>query len=408
METIVKTPHTVNRRYATWSAFALIPLTGFATDIYIPSMPHMATSLQVSTIQIQITLSLFLITYGLSQLFIGGILDSFGRHKPILAAIVIFAMACLAICFTHNIYLIYLMRIIHGMTIAVIIVAKRAYFVDVFTGDDLKNYLGIFTIIWSTGPIIAPFIGGYLQNLFGWQSNFYFLAVYALVMALVEFMFAGETLKEPIKFSFRRITGIYKEMISTLPFSLGLVMTGLAGSMMMVYNMSGPFIIEHQLGFSPVVAGYSSLILGLAWMIGGFIGKGTVNQPFLPRLVINTITQTFFVTLMVLSLGWIANLYSLIFFAFTIHVSAGYIYNNFFSYNMTRFPKNAGIAGGLSGGIAYIIMSILSYSIAYVLPPQDERNLSYGYLILVMMAVVTMTLFYRAHKRAGHPHPSFN
>jgi len=400
METSVKITHTPNQRIATLSALALIPLSGFATDIYIPSLPQMATSLEVSTIQAQITLSLFLITYGVSQLFVGGLLDSFGRHKPILGALFIFAVSCLVICLTHNIYLIYLMRMIHGMTIAVVIVAKRAYFVDVFTGEELKNYLGIFTIIWSTGPIIAPFIGGYLQSVFGWQSNFYFLAAFALIMAFVEFIFGGETLREATKFSFDRITGIYKNMVGTLTFSLGLIMTGLAGSMMMVYNMSGPFIVEHQLRLSPIVAGYCSLILGLAWMIGGFVGKATINQPFLIRLLVNAGLQTFFVTAMVLSLGWMANLYTLIFFAFAIHVSAGYIYNNFFAYNMTRFPKNAGIAGGLSGGVAYIIMSFMSYSIVYVMPPKDERNLSYGYLILVLLAVITTILFYWANKRS--------
>jgi MFS family permease len=398
METTIKITQTSHQRIATLSALALIPLSGFATDIYIPSLPQMATSLQVGTIQAQLTLSLFLITYGISQLFIGGILDSFGRHKPILGALVIFAVSCLMICFTHNIYLIYLMRVVHGMTIAVIIVAKRAYFVDIFTGAELKNYLGLFTIIWSTGPIIAPFIGGYLQSIFGWQSNFYFLAAFALIMAFMEYAFGGETLKETTIFSFNRITSIYKNMIGTISFSLGLVMTGLAGSMMMVYNMSGPFIVEHQLRLSPIVAGYCSLVLGLAWMIGGFIGKATVNKPFLTRLFVNAGLQTFFVAAMVLSLGWIANLYTLIFFAFAIHVSASYIYNNFFAYNMTRFPKNAGIAGGLSGGVAYIIMSLMSYSIVYELPPKDERNLSYGYLFLVLLAVITTILFYRASK----------
>jgi DHA1 family bicyclomycin/chloramphenicol resistance-like MFS transporter len=398
MDTTIKISQTSHQRIATLSALVLIPLSGFATDIYIPSLPQMATSLQVSTIQAQLTLSLFLITYGISQLFIGGILDSFGRHKPIFGALVIFAFSCLVICFTHNIYLIYLMRVVHGITIAVIIVAKRAYFVDVFTGAELKNYLGLFTIIWSTGPIIAPFIGGYLQSIFGWQSNFYFLAAFALIMAFTEYAFGGETLKETTIFSFNRITSIYKNMIGTTSFSLGLVMTGLAGSMMMVYNMSGPFIIEHQLRLSPIIAGYCSLILGLAWMIGGFIGKATVNKPFLTRLFVNAGLQTFFVAAMVLSLGWVANLYTLVFFAFAIHVSAGYIYNNFFAYNMTRFPKNAGIAGGLSGGVAYIIMSVMSYSIVYGLPPKDERNLSYGYLFLVLLAVITTILFYRASK----------
>jgi MFS transporter, DHA1 family, multidrug resistance protein len=36
-----------NERISTLLAFALIPLSGFATDIYLPSMPSMARDLQV-------------------------------------------------------------------------------------------------------------------------------------------------------------------------------------------------------------------------------------------------------------------------------------------------------------------------------------------------------------------------
>uniref|UniRef100_A0AAU6WN91 Major facilitator superfamily (MFS) profile domain-containing protein n=1 Tax=Chryseobacterium endophyticum TaxID=1854762 RepID=A0AAU6WN91_9FLAO len=54
------------------------------------------------------------------------------------------------------------------------------------------------TIVWSVGPIIAPFIGGYLQKNFGWQSNFYVLAGYSALLLISEFIFSGETLKKEI------------------------------------------------------------------------------------------------------------------------------------------------------------------------------------------------------------------
>ncbi|EHQ26313.1 MFS transporter [Mucilaginibacter paludis] len=379
-------------------AFALIPLSGFATDIYIPSLPNMGLSLHISSMQVQLTLSIFLISYGVSQLFIGSILDSFGRYNLSLMALVIFVISNIIIAQTHNIYLIYLMRVIHGITVAIIVVAKRAYFVDVFTGDKLKHYLSIFTIIWSTGPIVAPFIGGYLQSVFGWESNFYFLALMGAVLAVLEFIFSGETLKLTTEFKLKRIARIYLEMITTASFTLGLLMLGLAYAMVMVYNMSGPFIVEHQLQLGPVAAGYCSLILGLAWMVGGFIGKATIERPFYKKMVINIGLQTAFALGMIISLGFIVNLYTLLFFAFIIHVAAGYTYNNYFTYSMRKFPKNAGIAGGLTGGVVYIMVSFLSYAIISVFPAKDERNLSYGYLILIVLSGLVMFCISRIRK----------
>lgn len=379
-----------NRGVATVLAFALLPLSGFATDIYIPSLPTMATELGVSSIDVQLTLSLFLISYGVSQLFIGSILDSFGRYKVSLVSLVIFALAGIVIAVTHNIYLIYAMRIIHGLTVGAIIVAKRAYFVDLFKGDQLKHYLSLFSIIWSTGPIIAPFIGGYLQKLFGWESNFYFLAGLALLLAVLELIYSGETLTHFTDFNFKKIVNIYGTMITTASFTLGIFMLGLAYCMVMIYNMTGPFIIEHHLKMSPVVAGYSSLVLGFAWMTGGFIGKATINRPFFKRLVVNMIIQVIFVFVMLFSVQLISNLYSLIFFAFIIHVGAGYTFNNYFTFCLGKFPKNAGIAGGLTGGITYVIISFLSYGIVNVVPARDERNLGISYLILIVLSVLVM------------------
>ncbi|RZL43268.1 MAG: MFS transporter, partial [Pedobacter sp.] len=144
-----------NQGAATILAFALIPLSGFATDVYIPSLPTMAKQLQVTDLQVQLTLGMFLISYGVAQLFVGSLLDSFGRYKIGLLSLFIFALASVVIANTANIYLIYTMRIVHGITVGAIVVSKRAFFVDVFSGDKLKNYLSMFSIIWATAPIIA-------------------------------------------------------------------------------------------------------------------------------------------------------------------------------------------------------------------------------------------------------------
>lgn len=376
-------------------AFALLPLSGFATDIYIPSMPSMEAALNVSSLQVQLTLSFFLISYGVGQLFVGSIVDSFGRYNISIAALILFIASCFIIATTGNVYVIYLMRIIQGITVAGIVVAKRAFFVDVYSGDQLKSYLSIFTIVWSAGPIIAPFIGGYLQDFFGWTSNFYFLALFAAIVLVLELIFSGETIHNPTEFHLNKIIKIYGEMIGTASFTLGIVMLGLAYSMVMVYNMSGPFIIEHTFGMSPIVTGYCSLVLGVAWMTGGFIGKATIKGPLLKKMVINVVLQLAFAIMMILSLGYLVNLYTLVFFAFLIHVGAGYTYNNYFAYCLTRFPKNAGISGGLTGGIVYILVSFLSYQIIDIFPAKDQQNLSYGYFVLVLSSCVLMFILSR-------------
>ncbi|MBC7399423.1 MAG: MFS transporter [Mucilaginibacter sp.] len=389
-----------NQRTATLLAFALLPLSGFATDIYIPSLPSMGTDMHISAIQVQLTLTVFLITYGTSQLFIGSILDSFGRYRMSLIALFVFTISCVLIAVTHNIYLIYLMRAVHGITVAFIVVAKRALFVDIYKGKQLQNYLSMFTIIWSAGPIVAPFIGGYFQNTFGWQSNFYFLGGLAAILFVLELTYSGETLAKPVKFNVKRIARVYADMIKTTSFSMGILILSFAYSMVIMYNMTGPYIIEHHLQLTPVIAGYCSLILGLAWMLGGFISKAVISKPFYTKLSVNIALQVLFVGIMIVSLNFVSNLYSLVFFAFLIHVCAGFTYNNYFTYCLSKFPDNAATAGGLTGGAVYIILSFLTYGVIKVFPAKDERNLSYSYLVFVLLSALVMYILYRMNRRA--------
>ena len=382
-------------------SLALLPLSGFATDIYIPSLPHMAESLHVTSLQIQVTISLFLVSYGVSQLFIGSVLDSYGRYRIGLVSLILFSMASLTIGLTQDIAILYAMRIIQGVTTAGIIAGKRAYFVDVFSGDRLNHFLSLFTIIWSTGPIIAPFVGGWLQSAFGWESNFYFLAILGAVFALLEFLYNEETLPKRSPFQLRRVVKVYITMLTTREFVLGIVMLGVAYSMVMIYNLTGSFIIEHHFQLSVVTAGYCSLILGFAWMAGGFIGKATIKWPFFRKLAITNGVQLALGFLMVVSAGWAESIYSLVIFAFLIHVGAGYIFNIYLTFCLTRFPQNAGVASGLTGGFNFVIVSLLSYGLVNFLPAKDERNLGYSYLVFIILAAVVLLLAIRERAVRG-------
>ncbi len=51
-----------------------------ALNILMPSMPGLAAALDASRSQVQLTLSLFLASQAISQLFIGGLADRFGRR----------------------------------------------------------------------------------------------------------------------------------------------------------------------------------------------------------------------------------------------------------------------------------------------------------------------------------------
>jgi len=380
-----------NHFIATVLAYATVPLSGFATDVYLPSFPQMASQLQVAEHSIQITLSLYLVSYGLFQIISGILVDAYGRYRLCLSALLVFSASCLVITITDSIMVIYLMRIIQGICTAFTVVAARAFFLDVYEeGPKKKMYLSLMTIVWSAGPIIAPFVGGYLQHIFGWRSNFVFLAVYGFILFLFLWIFSGETIKHRIQANYRSILKSYKTILSARDFIFGIFIIGVSYAMIMFFSLSGPFIIEHDLGFSPVVMGYVALILGLAWMCGGFIGKQLINRDLVQKIKVAYAIQILLVVLMITTPYFIYNIYTIVLFAFLVHVTAGFIFNNYFTYCVGRFPQLAGIAGGITGGFAYSFTSVLSYAAIAVLKPHSQATIGIGYLIIGMLGVVAL------------------
>ncbi|PKB18757.1 MFS transporter [Flavobacterium sp. 5] len=389
----MKTLKENHQGFSTILALAFIPLSGFATDIYLPSLPAMANDLHVSASAVQLSLVVFMFSVGISQFFIGSILDSFGRYKIGLASLALFSITSFVIALVSDIYVIYAMRIIQGITIALIVVGKRAYFVDLFSGEKLKNYISLFSIIWASAPIMAPFLGGYLQNSFGWRSNFYFLGGLSLVFLVLELIYSGESLKHYHPFKLKLIAKTYSDMLKTTDFILGLLIIGICFGVVLVYSLSGPFIIERVLGYSAITTGYSSLLSGFSLMTGGIIAKSLIKKPLAQKVSIAFGIQILLVLLMILTASWASNLYTLMGFIIGIHIAGGFIFNILYGYCLSRFSKNAGVASGLTGGVMYMISSVFSYGFANLFHVKSQLLLGIADLSLLVNVVILFVIF---------------
>src|SRR5690606_31554033 len=303
----------------------LIPLSGLVTDVYLPSFPEMQRVLQTDVTGIQLTLSCFLISYGLTMLVAGSIADTWGRYRLVLGSLLFFALSNFAIATIHHVGFLYAMRILQGVATALIVVSKRAFLADIFTGSKLKRYTSLLTVIWAFAPITAPFIGGYLQVWFGWMANFFFLGVYALLALFMEARFGGEAMTRFPRFRVKGQLAIYRRIIRTSDFTYGLITLGISYSMVMLFGMSAPFIVEHELGLSPVVTGYCALISGLGLLCGGTIGRALTDAPLFTKLWYATAAEWIIGVTMLIASSWVANVYSLMGFVFVLHTASGFI-----------------------------------------------------------------------------------
>ncbi|HEY8896085.1 MAG TPA: MFS transporter [Niastella sp.] len=380
-------------RSNTYVALSLIPLSGFAMDVFIPSLPDMAVQLHTTPAAIQLTLSFFIISYGISQLIVGGLLDSYGRYRPTLLSMLAFSAASFGIAFTQNINVIYAMRIIQGFTVAVIVVGKRSFFVDVYAGEQLKKYTSLFSVIWAIGPIVAPFLGGFFQTTWGWSSNFIFLGLFSLVFFIIEVLIGGETQKTTQPFSVKTVLTSYRNMLRQKDFTSGMIILGLAYAMVLLYGMASPFLIEKRLHLSPHVTGYCALFSGVSVMIGGTVSRMLITKPFVKKLVLASSLQLVTVGMLITLTFFYQQLPSLLLYVFLLHSTAGFIFNNLMSYCLVRFPEYAGKAAGLVGGGFSVVTSILSSFLVNTFSITNQTVLGLGYAVLAvgMLALLVKT-----------------
>ncbi|TDS76327.1 MFS transporter [Comamonas sp. JUb58] len=379
-----------NATFGVFLAFLLIPLSGIGTDIYLPSMPAMAQSLGGTASQIQLTLTLFIAGYGLGQLVVGVLLDRFGRWRPTMVALALFALSSAAIAVSDDIVVICALRLLQGLLGAVAVVGKRTFFVDVFRGPALQRYLTWMTVVWSLGPICAPFIGGFVQTHWGWRANFVVLAVFSVVALVLEMLGGGETLAQPQPIRPREVASRAWEIMRNRAFARGVLCVSAAYAMVMGWSMASPFIVEAVYHRPPTTTGSLALLMGLAWMGGGLIARAAMARSLAAKHRGALLAMACFISLLALTTWLPASWPSLAVMAavaFCIHVAAGLVFNIHFAHVLSMFPKHAALSGGIAGGLAFLLTSLLASLGIHLVNPQTGLGLAavYGGLALLLV-----------------------
>ncbi len=383
-----------NKIISTLLLYITIPLSGFAVDVYLPSFPNMVNELHTSVTSLQATLAVYLLSYGISQFLVGAIVDSFGRYKIGITAFLLFAISCFIIAVTSSIHLIIFLRAIQGLLIATLMICQRSFLVDLYKDEPqkLKKYTSLISIIWSTAPIIAPFVGGYIQYYFNWQSNFYFLGIYALVMMIMHLIFSGEALKHLKPFQWKSISVMYKEMFVTKDFVYGVLLLGTSFSMVILFGMSIPFIAENKYHFTSKTTGNLALLSGVSLFLGGLFNRYMINRSITKKLTVSIIVQFVVAVVMLIAGIKTESLITIMLFVVMLHFLEGFIYNMYFTYCLTRFTSFAGLSSGFTSGGAYIITSFITFMLSHQLIIKGQLSMAVYYVIIIALMLVILML----------------
>ena len=328
----------------------MVPLTGMGIDLYAPSLPWIVGALHTTPSMVKLTIPMYLVGYAIGPTIFGAISDSFGRKITVYIGMAMYIFSCLFIIFIPNIWVMLAMRIFQGAGAGTLSLTFRSLVSDTLTpGPQMHKFSSMMAITWSVGPIVAPFIGGYLQSFFGWQANFIFFIVYAIIILLMMFTIP-ETIKLRHPFALKTTLNHYKIIVREPVFWGGILLMGIGYSSIVFFNVVGPFLIQAVLHYTPIDFGHIALIMGFGFFVGGI-----VNRKLLKSYSITKITpyalffmMVFAVVMLLLGVFTSLNIWTYCVSSFLIFFAMACIFPVGMSRCMGLFPKMSGSANALT------------------------------------------------------------
>src|ERR1700724_1594302 len=176
------------------TVLAVLAATGtLATNILLPSLPQMATSLKVSSAAVTSAITIFLAVFALGQLVVGPISDRYGRRWPVLTGFAVFFLGSIYCGLATDLPSLLVGRVIQAAGACATSVLSRAIARDLFSGAALARAMALIMIAMAAAPGFSPLLGGALDHAFGWRSEFVFVAAFAAVAAASYGIVLGET-----------------------------------------------------------------------------------------------------------------------------------------------------------------------------------------------------------------------
>ncbi len=252
----------------------------FSIDTPFPAFKKMGASLDVSTDQMQLVVSAYLLSFGLMSPFHGPLSDAIGRRPVILGGCAVFALASIGCAFSTSLPVLLGFRVLQGLSAGAGVIVSRTVIRDVFDGAQAQRLMSRVMMIFGLAPAVAPIIGGFLLQVGPWPVIFWFLAGVGLLLVGLVAVALPEThpVERRTPLAFGPLLGSLGEVSRSVRFHRVAWAAALSFGGQFLYIGSAPIFVIDLLGkgeldfwvfFTPMIAG---VMLG-AWISGRAAGR---------------------------------------------------------------------------------------------------------------------------------------
>ncbi|MDR7371570.1 multidrug effflux MFS transporter [Flavobacterium aquidurense] len=346
---------------------SLTALGPFSIDMYLPGFTNIAMDLNTSVAKVSMSLSSYFIGISVGQLLYGPLLDRFGRKKPLFIGLLVYILASLGCIYVTNIDTFIFLRFVQAVGSCAATVASVAMVRDLFPVKDIPKVFSLLMLVLGLSPMLAPTIGGYVTEDFGWHIVFLILMCMGIAILMASHFGLPNSYKPDTSISLKPkpiitnfLTVLKEPQFYTYAFTGAIAFSGL-----FTYVAASPIIF---MDIYHVDAKSYGLIF--AFMSVSFIGSSQLNSVLLKKfsseqMIFAALILQSIISIVFLILSWynLLTLYATITMLFLFLGCLGISNPNTAGLTMAPFAKNAGSASALMGAIQLGLGALASFAV---------------------------------------------
>jgi len=169
-------------------------VSAFTSSIFSTATRTVAAQYHVSTEVGLLGLSLYVLGFALGPTFWAPLSELRGRRLPIVISMFGFSIFQIGVAAAKDLQTIFLCRFWGGIFGACPLAVVAAIFSDMFDNRTRGLAITVFSMTVFTGPLLAPFIGGFIvESYLGWRWTEWLVAIMGFVAFFLDLFFLEET-----------------------------------------------------------------------------------------------------------------------------------------------------------------------------------------------------------------------
>jgi len=394
----------LNRRTAPHiTTLVMATATGaLALNIFLPSLPAMARYFQADYSVVQLAVSLYLASTAVLQLLIGPASDRLGRRPVMLGSFAIFVVATLAAIFAPTIEFLLVCRVFQAFAAAGMVLS-RAIVRDTVSTDLAASRIGYITMGMTLVPMLGPIVGGFLDEVYGWQSTFILTLVCGILSFLIVYADLGETNRTPSS-SFGAQFRAYPELLRSRRFWGYALTAAFTSGAFFAFLGGAPYIATEVFGVTPSAYGLFFALLSVGYMCGNFISGRIAARVGINRMILAGNVVTLFGVVLSVLLFWAGYNHPMSLFGPMVFtgIGNGITLPSVNAGVVSVKPRLAGSASGLGGAMQIGGGAALSVVAGLLVTPQSGAYpLLFVMLVSALGSIFASLYVMRVARQAG-------